>query len=102
VSFYQNAFVLGQIESRFVVGVVTEENLFVMATKRLYSRLSHLTLNMRPVLFNREMIEAIELPLWLSYEQVLTLLEVRQILTYPGKNQIEFQLIVRSLESSGM
>lgn len=99
--FYQTAFVLGQIENRFVVGVVHEKCLFIMATTRLYRRLRKFKPNMYPVEFNPEMVETIELPIWLLDEQALTMLEVRQVLASPDEHQKEFQLIVRSLGSSG-
>lgn len=71
-----------------------------MATTRLYSRFSLPSPGMQPVKYRPEMLEMIHLPLWISYEHSLTMLEARQILRHPNKYGFH-QEIAKSLGITG-
>lgn len=68
-----------------------------MATKRLYSRYCALSPGMQPVEYSPEMLETIHLPLCISFEHTLTILEARQILRHPYKYRDMYKEFVRSL-----
>ncbi|EFX86731.1 hypothetical protein DAPPUDRAFT_307865 [Daphnia pulex] len=95
-AFYRNVFLLGYVDGLYIVGVVADQIFFVMATKRLYSRNSLPSPGMQPIKFSPQMIEMIDLPLWLPYEHVVTMLEIRQILRHSREYACDFQRIVDS------
>jgi hypothetical protein len=95
-AFYRNVFLLGYVDGHYIVGVVADQIFFVMATKRLYSRNNLPSPGMQPIKFSPQMIEMIDLPLWLPYEHVLTMLEIRQILRHSREYACDFQRVVDS------
>ncbi len=101
-SFYRKAFVLGRIDDHYVVGVIANKDFFIMATKRLYSHPCHPSPGMKAARFTSEMLEMIDIPLWVPIEQAQVMLETRQILRFPHKYVSEFREIANLLEISGM
>lgn len=73
-----------------------------MATKRLYSHPCHPSPGMKAARFHSEMLEMIDIPLWVPIEQAQVMLETRQILRFPHKYVSEFREIANVLEISGM
>jgi hypothetical protein len=90
-------FVLGYVDGHYVVGVIADENFFIMATRRLYSRHSLPSPGIKPLKFCPKMLEVIDLPLWLPYEYALTMLEIRQILRHSREYACDYQSIAESL-----
>lgn len=99
-SFYRNVFLLGYVDKHYIVGVVADNSFFIMATKRLYSRICLPSPGMQPVTFRPQMLEMIHLPLWLPYKQSIVMLEARQIFRHSSKYQYEYQDIMESLKIS--
>ncbi|XP_057375008.1 uncharacterized protein LOC130695965 [Daphnia carinata] len=99
-SFYRNVFLLGYVDKHYIVGVVAGNSFFIMATKRLYSRICLPSPGMQPVKFRTEMLDMIHLPLWLPYKQSIVMLEARQIFRHSSKYQYEYQDIMQSMKIS--
>lgn len=101
MSFYRNVFVLGYEKDHFVIGVVEKKEFFIIATQRIYNRLIRPYPGMQSVSFAPEMLESINLPLGLSFEHTLTMLEARQIFRCSHKYEEEFQEIIQHLDIPG-
>ncbi|XP_046646734.1 uncharacterized protein LOC124336884 isoform X2 [Daphnia pulicaria] len=103
--FYYTSYLLGSLRDRHVVGVLEEDNFFIMATKRVYKRNSPAVPISPESLEGSEVYKKIHLPSTLSLSQVLTMLELRQILRHPFMFPDEIEAITRSFgfdESNNM
>lgn len=101
--FYFTTFLLGRLRGRYVVGVIVSDAFFIMATSRVYSRYS--TPPASPIdsnsLVGTDVMERIHLPSYLPLEQVLTMLELRQILRHPFMYQDEMDVIIKCFGLNG-
>ncbi|XP_046459850.1 uncharacterized protein LOC124206188 isoform X2 [Daphnia pulex] len=105
MSFYYTSYLLGSLRDRHVVGVLEEDNFFIMATKRVYKRNSPAVPISPESLEGSEVLKKIHLPSTLSLSQVLTMLELRQILRHPFMFPDEIEAITKSFgfdESNNM
>ncbi|EFX66405.1 hypothetical protein DAPPUDRAFT_302710 [Daphnia pulex] len=94
--FYYTSYLLGSLRDRHVVGVIEEDNFFIMATKRVYKRNSPAVPISTESLEGTEVVQKIHLPSTLSLSQVVTMLELRQILRHPFMFPDEIEAITKS------
>lgn len=103
MSFYGTAFILGLLDDRCVVGVLCDDCFFIMATRRVYSRLCGLSVDVRIIgEYQPDMFETIHIPLGVPHQYVLTMLEVRQIFGNPHRYAKEYSSITRALGVAGI
>lgn len=101
--FYFTTFLLGWLEDRCVVGVIVSDTLFIMATNRVYSRHSIPPASPMDIknLMETDVMERIHLPCHLPLEQVLTMLELRQILRHSCIYRKQMDGIIKSFGCNG-
>lgn len=74
---------------------------FIMVTKRVYSRNCIPSSDTQPIQYHPEMLETINLPLFIPFEHALAILEARQIFRHPYKYQYMYLQIVQQLGIPG-
>jgi hypothetical protein len=99
--FYYTSYLLGSLRDRHVVGVLEKDNFFIMATKRVYKRNSPAVPISPESLEGSEVVQKIHLPSTLSLSQVVTMLELRQILRHPFMFPEEIEAITKSFGFDG-
>lgn len=101
MSFYFTSFLLGSLQGRHVVGVIVADSFFIMATSRVYKRNSPLIPISSESLEGSEVMKKIHLPCSLPLHQVVTMLELRQILRHPFMFPDEMEAITKSFGFDG-
>lgn len=97
--FFFTVILVGQAHGHFVVAVIESDQFFIMATKRLYCKhgLYRCLSFIEPVDNLRVQYSTIHLPMSLPYQQVLTILETRQILADPQNFYSQSYIIAHAL-----